>query len=259
VGGSRTVHGPTDLEAGLEALAEPAPSGGIREHYAAGIRAMRRSAPFRALLSTFVLQALATGLMLAGAQYVATWVLHSEAAVELLFVALIAPALFAAPAWGAVARRIGKERTFAIASIVFGVAALSILGALWAPGAWIYVPVGLAGIAYAGMQSLPMAMLPDVISHDERTHGPGQAGSFSGMWTAGETVGFALGATALSIILAVTGYVSSTADQLVAQPDAAVAGIVVSFSVAPAALIALSLLALARYRLRRADIEPGTR
>ena len=160
-----------------------------------------------------MLQALATGLMLAGAQYVATWVLHSESAVTLLFVALIAPALFAAPAWGVLARRIGKERSFSIASVVFAIAALSILGTLWAPGDWIYVPVAIAGIAYAGMQSLPMSMLPDVISHDERTSGPGEAGSFSGVWTAGETVGFALGATALSIILAVTGYVSSTADR----------------------------------------------
>lgn len=232
-----------------------APDAGIREHYASGIRALRRSRPFRLLLSTFVLQALATGLMLAGAQYVATWVLHSEAAVELLFVALIAPALLAAPAWGVLARRIGKERTFAIASVVFGVAALSIVAVLWAPGDWIYVPVGVAGIAYAGMQSLPMAMLPDVISHDEQTNGAGRAGSFSGVWTAGETVGFALGATTLSLILAVTGYVSSTGGEVVTQPDAAITGIVVSFSVVPALLIALSLATLARYPLRRADID----
>ena len=227
----------------------------IREHYADGIRGLRRSRAFRALLSTFMLQALATGLMLAGAQYVATWVLHSETAVTLLFVALIAPALFAAPAWGVLARRIGKERAFSIASVVFAIAALSILGTLWAPGDWIYVPVAIAGVAYAGMQSLPMSMLPDVISHDERTSGPGEAGSFSGVWTAGETVGFALGATALSIILAVTGYVSSTAGETVTQPDAAIAGIVVSFSLAPAVLVGLSLLTLARYPLRRTDIE----
>ena len=238
--------------------ATDAPAAGIREHFAEGIGALTRSRAFRLLLGTFVLQALATGLMLAGAQYVATWVLHSQAAVELLFVALIAPALLAAPAWGVVARRIGKERTFTIASIVFAIAAVSILGMLWAPGDWIYVPVGIAGIAYAGMQSLPMAMLPDVISHDERTHGPGRAGSFSGVWTAGETVGFALGATTLAVILAVTGYVSSTGTQVVEQPDAAITGIVVSFSLAPAVLIALSLLTLARYPLRRADIDPDT-
>jgi Na+/melibiose symporter-like transporter len=193
--------------------------------------------------------------MLAGAQYVATWVMRSEDAVTLLFIALIAPALFAAPAWGLLSRRSGKERTFAIASSVFALAALTIVCALWAPGDWIYAPVAVAGIAYAGMQSLPMAMLPDVISHDEVTSGPGHAGAFSGVWTAGETIGFALGATALTIVLAVTGYVSSTATQFVTQPDAAVAGIVISFSVVPAGLIGLSLLTLARYRLRRSDIE----
>ncbi|KRB37150.1 MFS transporter [Microbacterium sp. Root180] len=246
---------PGDIPSSRDAGPDAGPAPSMREHFSEGIRSLRRSAPFRALLSTFVLQALATGLMLAGAQYVATWVLHSEAAVELLFVALIAPALFAAPAWGVVARRIGKERAFAIASVVFGIAALSILGVLWAPGEWIYAPVAVAGIAYAGMQSLPMAMLPDVISHDERTHGAGRAGAFSGVWTAGETVGFALGATALSLILAVTGYVSSTAGETVAQPDAAVTGIVVSFSLAPAVLIAISLLTLRRYPLRRGDIQ----
>ena len=233
----------------------PAARTPFREHYADGIRALRRSAPFRALLSTFVLQALATGLMLAGAQYVATWVMRSEDAVQLLFIALIAPALIAAPGWGAVARRLGKERTFAIASVVFALAALSIVIALWQPGDWIYASVALAGIAYAGMQSLPMAMLPDVISYDERAHGPGRAGAFSGVWTAGETIGFALGATTLTIILAATGYVSSTGSEVVTQPDAAVAGIVISFSVVPAALIVASLLTLARYRLRRSDIE----
>ena len=85
--------------------------------------------PFRALLLTFVLQALATGLMLAGAQYLATWVLRSEDAVTLLFVALIAPALVAAPAWGALARRAGKERSCALAGILFTIAALSTVAA----------------------------------------------------------------------------------------------------------------------------------
>jgi len=206
-----------------------------------------------------VLQALATGLMLAGAQYLATWVLRSEDAVTLLFVALIAPALVAAPAWGALARRRGKEGTFAAASILFAAAALSTLGALWAPGAWIYVPVALAGIAYAGMQSLPMAMLPDVIAHDAAAHGPGRAGAFGGVWTAGETTGFALGASVLALVLALTGYVASTAAETVTQPDAALTGIVVSFSVIPAVLIAASLLTLSRYRLRRADIDPTGR
>jgi len=231
------------------------PAGGVRDNFRAAAETLRRSQPFRSLLATFVLQALATGLMLAGAQYLATWVLRSEDAVTFLFVALIAPALLAAPAWGMLARRVGKEWAFALASALFAAAALTTLAALWAPGAWLYVSVAVAGVAYAGMQSLPMAMLPDVISHDAKLHGPGRAGAFGGVWTAGETTGFALGATVLAIVLAVTGYVERTSGQEVTQPGEAIAGIVISFSVVPAALVAVSLLTLLRYGLRRDDIE----
>ncbi|WP_127793879.1 MFS transporter [Agromyces sp. LHK192] len=232
-----------------------APAGGLRDGYREGIAALRRSAAFRTLLAAFVLQGLATGLMLAGAQYIATWVLESQSAVTLLFVALIAPAVLCAPLWAIVARRIGKERGFAIATVVFTLAALSLVGLIWAPGEWVYLPVGVAGAAYAGMQSLPMAMLPDVISHDAATHGADRAGSFSGVWTAGETAGMALGATILTIVLAATGYVESTGSEVVTQSPTVVAGIVLAFSVVPAALAAASLIALRRYPLGRHDIQ----
>ncbi|WP_337002620.1 MULTISPECIES: MFS transporter [unclassified Microbacterium] len=238
------------------AVATPdAPASTWREQYMSGFRALGRSQPFRALLGTFVLQALATGTMLAGAQYVATWVLRSEDAVTFVFVALVGPALLATPGWTVIARRLGKERAFRIASILFTVASATLIVAVWTPGAWIYASVAIAGIAYAGLQSLPMAMLPDVISHDERTSGPGQAGTFTGIWTAGETVGFALGATAVSLTLAMTGYISTVAGAAVEQPEAAITGIVLSFSILPAALMAASLLTLRHYRLRREDID----
>ncbi|GGR22028.1 MFS transporter [Agromyces mediolanus] len=223
--------------------------------YREGFAALRRSAPFRALLGTFVLQGLATGLMLAGAQFVATWVLRDEQAVTLLFVSLIAPAVLVTPLWQLVARRIGKERGFVVASALFALAATSMVALVWAPGAWVYAPVAIAGAAYAGMQSLPMAMLPDVISHDARRSGLDRAGSFGGVWTAGETAGMALGATVLTIVLALTGYLESTAGVTVQQPDSAVAGIAIAFSVVPAVLVAASLVSLRGYRLRREDID----
>ncbi|HWR84468.1 MAG TPA: MFS transporter [Rhodoglobus sp.] len=235
-----------------------APGVPVRDHsiladYRTGLDALRRSAPFRSLLLTFLLQGLATGLMLAGGQYVATWVLGTG--VALLFAALIAPALLFAPIWAVIARRIGKERAFVAASIVFGVAALTIVLLIWYPGLWVIAPVAVAGAGYAGMQSLPMSMLPDVISHDARTHGDGAAGSFGGVWTAGETTGMALGATVLTIVLAASGYVESTAGAQVAQPPSAIAGIVIAFSAVPAVILAASLLTFSRYPLRKADID----
>jgi Na+/melibiose symporter-like transporter len=227
----------------------------LRTYYATGIRALRHSQPFRALLLAFLLQGMATGAMLAAANYVATWVLHSEDAVTFLFIALIGPALLVTPLWGVLSRHIGKERGFLYASMLFGAAALSMVGLIWAPGIWVYLPVALCGAGYAGMQSLPMAMLPDVISHDATKNGAGRAGIFGGMWTAGETTGMALGATVLSVVLAVTGYVAHTGATAVTQSTEAVTGIVLAFSVVPGLLIVLSLIPLLRYRLRKEDID----
>ncbi|PTU56668.1 MFS transporter [Sphaerisporangium cinnabarinum] len=219
------------------------------------VDALRRSRPFRTLLAAFVLQAVATGLMLAGAAYVARYVLRDEAAVSYLFAALVAPALLCMPLWTRLARRDGKERGFVVATVLFAVAALGMVPLVWAPGAWVYLPTALAGVAYAGMQALPLAMLPDAIAHDARTHGEGRGGAFSGVWTAGETTGMALGAAVLSLVLGVTGYVSTRAGETVGQPAAAVDGIALSFSVVPAALVLLSLVPLVRYGLRRGDID----
>lgn len=231
------------------------PGASIAMHYRAGIAALRESQPFRVLLGAFMLQGLATGLMLAAAQFVARWVLGDEGAVTPLFIALIAPALLMAPVWKAAADRVGKERAFRLASAVFLVATVALGLMVWMPGWWILAPVALAGAAYAGMQTLPMAMLPDVIAHD-RTSGGGdnRSGVFSGVWTAGETAGMALGATVLSIVLALTGYIETVATVEVVQPDAAITGIAVAFSLLPAALMLLSLVVLARYRLREHDI-----
>ena len=225
----------------------------IADNYRTGFAALRRSQPFRALLLTFLLQGLATGLMLAGAQYVSKWVLGTG--VTILFISLIGPAIIFAPVWAIISRRIGKERSFAIASSLFGIAALSMLLLIWFPGAWLYAPVALAGAGYAGMQSLPLSMLPDVVSHDAKSHGIGAAGTFSGLWTAGETTGMALGATVLSIALAASGYLESVGNQVVSQPPSAIVGIILSFSIVPAVIIAASLFAFARYPLRKHDID----
>lgn len=227
----------------------------LASFYRDGLAALRGSRPFRALLATFLLQALATGMMLAGAAYIAKWVLRDPSGTTFLFIALIAPALVCAPLWAVISRRTGKEWAFGLASVLFGLAALSLVLLVWMPGPWLYAPVALAGAAYAGMQTLPMAMLPDVITDDATRNGPGRAGIFGGVWTAGETTGMALGAVLLTLVLALTGYQEAVAGQTVEQSANAVAGIVLSFSIVPAIMIGLSLWSLGRYPLRRVDID----
>ena len=127
---------------------------------------------------------------------------------------------------------------------------------LWAPGPWVYVPVALAGAAYAGMQSLPMAMLPDVISHDAAHARRRPRRHLRRRVDGGRDHRHGARRRRCSRSCSrVTGYIESVGSTVVAQPPTAIAGIVLSFSVVPAVLVALSLVPLGRYPLRRGDIE----
>ncbi|MGO3327780.1 MFS transporter [Gordonia sp. (in: high G+C Gram-positive bacteria)] len=209
--------------------------------------AFRDNARYRILVTVFVLQALASAVMLAGAQYLATYVLDDSGALTLLFVALVGPALLVMPVWVRVGVRYGKPAALIAASVLFGVAALGLAGAMFGSGPWIFALVALAGVGYAGMQTFPLAMLPDVIDEVSAARGRDQGGSLSGLWTAGETLGLALGPGAYLLVLAATGFVSSTNDEDRAQSDVAIAGIAGGFSLLPALLVAVSIVVFLRY------------
>jgi glycoside/pentoside/hexuronide:cation symporter, GPH family len=117
----------------------------------------------------------------------------------------------------------------------------------------VYVATGLVGVGYAGAQVFPLAMLADTAAVDAHRSGANRAGVFTGVWTAGETLGLALGPGVFGLILAAGGYVSSTSGT-VAQPASAVTAIVLGFSLLPAALTLLSLVWLSRYSLTAADV-----
>jgi GPH family glycoside/pentoside/hexuronide:cation symporter len=224
------------------------------------LAAVRSSGPFRFLLGTFALQALAIGSMLGAAQYAATYVLDSEGAVSILFAALVGPALAVMPMWIRLVRAWGKQRAYFLASGLFLAASVAMLGLIVAPGPWVYAVVAVAGIGYAGMQMLPMSMLPDVISdHENTAAGSVRAGAFSGVWTAAETLGFALGPAVVLAILAVTGFVSSTGDSPVAQSDGAITGIVIALAAVPAVLVAASMVALRGYRLAAEELNRSSK
>jgi Na+/melibiose symporter-like transporter len=214
----------------------------------AQLRIVARAKDFRLLLGTFVLQALATGAMLAGVDYVARHVLGRASASTVLFVCFVGPALLVTPVWQRVGAAHGKRWGYAASSLLLGAGALALVGARGLPGFAVYLAVAVVGVGYAGAQMFPLAMLPDVAAVDAARTGQNRVGVFTGVWTAGETLGLALGPGLYGLVLALGGYVSST-DSSAAQPDSAVTAITLGFSLVPALLVAASLVLLARYRL----------
>ncbi|HEU4567328.1 MAG TPA: MFS transporter [Marmoricola sp.] len=217
------------------------------------LRIVARARDFRLLLVTFVLQALATGSMLAGVDYMSRHVLGDPSASTVLFVCFVGPALLLTPAWSAWGRRSGKKAGYVAASLVLATAALVLTGARSEPAWVVFLATGLVGVGYAGIQVFPLAMLPDAAAVDAARTGSNRVGVYTGVWTAGETLGLALGPGVYALVLAAGGYVSSSGGQ-VHQPSSALTAIVLGFSVLPAVLTLLSLLWLRRYSLDAAAV-----
>jgi Na+/melibiose symporter-like transporter len=97
-------------------------------------------------------------------------------------------------------------------------------------------------------------MLPDAAAVDARRTGSNRVGVYTGVWTAGETLGLALGPGVFALVLAIGGYRSGSADEVV-QPDSALTAITLGFSLLPATVIVLSLWWLSRYTLDATEVD----
>lgn len=209
-----------------------------------------RNRPFRVLLICFVVQSAGVATILAGVKYFAEQVLVSpDLGPTLLFACFVGPALLVMPIWSRVGARIGKLRSFVAASVLFAAGAFALVAAPILPAVAGYLMVAVIGCGYAGQQVFALAMLPDCIAYDTARTGRRQAGVFTGLWTAGETFGLALGPGIYGLVLQVSGYVSSSTGTAAAQPESARLGVLLGFTVLPAALVGLAALLLCGYDL----------
>ncbi|MEU8815300.1 MFS transporter [Actinoplanes sp. NPDC048796] len=204
--------------------------------------------PFRALLLCWVIQAVGIGTMLAGVQYFADHVVARESGATFLFAAFVGPALLVMPLWTRAGRRYGKLRSLVAGSLLFAAGAFVLLAAPALAPVPIYLIVAMIGVGYAGQQVFAMAMLPDCIAHDTERTGKRQAGVFTGLWTAGETLGLALGPGLFALVLQLFGYVSSSTGEAATQDDTARLGVLLGFTVVPAVLVAAAVPLLRAYR-----------
>jgi Na+/melibiose symporter-like transporter len=215
----------------------------------AQLRVAQQNKPFRVLVACFVAQAAGVATMLAGVRYFAQTVLHDESATSLLFVCVVSPAILVMPVWNRIGARVGKLKGYVGASLTLTIATFALVAAPLLPGWAVYTIVGAIGVGYAGQQLFGLAMLPDCIAYDTARTGKRQAGVFTGLWTAGETLGLALGPGIFAATLQIFGYASSTSGSSAPQTATAQLGVLLGFTVVPGVVVALALLFLRAYDL----------
>ncbi|GII99826.1 Na+/melibiose symporter-like transporter [Sediminihabitans luteus] len=207
-----------------------------------------RDRHFRPLVLAYLGMSTTSHLVLAGVPYFAKYELDRAGLATVLVAAFVAPALFATPLWMLASRRFGKQRCLLWAQGTFVVGSLVL-----ALGAGAGVPVLVAAVAvlgtcFAAMQLFPFSMVPDVVRH-HGDEGAAKAGTYTGVWTATEATGAALGPYLYASCLAIGGFVATTAGEAVIQPGAALVWVRIGMGVVPAVVMVAVWLVQRTYRL----------
>jgi GPH family glycoside/pentoside/hexuronide:cation symporter len=212
------------------------------------IKVAWRDRDFRMLVLSYLFTGTTTHLFLAAVPFYTEYVFDNDGLTAVFMGAFLGPALIAGPVWQVVSRRTGKQRGLLISQWTFVVCSLALLAGERLGVAVTVAIVVVLGSAFAGLQLFAFSMVPDAVAAAER-QGSSRAGAYTGVWTATEATGTAIGPYVYSAVLAVGGFVSTTEGRTVAQTDSALTALVVGFTVVPAVLMAVAVAFQRRYSL----------
>ncbi|MFE6555395.1 MFS transporter [Streptomyces sp. NPDC057746] len=233
---------------GVARLNRAAPGTPAEPGHRGGLLVALRDRQFRALTASYLTVAITMNLVLAAMPYFAEYELGRSALTTVLIAAFMAPAVLTTPLWVLVARRLGKQRSLLAAQAVFVAGSLVLALGAGAGLPLLIAAVAMQGVAFAAMQLMPLSMVPDVIAA-AGSAGTVSAGSYTGLWTAAEATGGALGPYVYSACLAAGGFVASTAGEHTTQSSGALAAVRYGFTLVPAVFMTIAIALQRRYTL----------
>ena len=204
-------------------------------------------ASFRLLAVLFMLQTAAFGLFAALLPHAVVHLLGGEEQrVGLLLLTLLGSTVIALPAWTIATRRWSKLALLRAASLAQGAATLTLLGiGPHYPALLLHAQFALFGGLYAGLQLIPFALMTDAASGPRESARHPNAGELTGIWTACEKLGLAIGPGLAALTLSLGGYASSTS-RPAEQSAASLLAIRLGLTLGPTILQGLSMLIVRR-------------
>jgi len=215
------------------------------------IKIAARNYPFTVLMTSYFLQALAIGVMMAGFVYYVKYAMAlPETAMNIAFPIFMVTGVIFIPVWLAVGKRLGKIKSYYIGLAIFTVSMGSLFFTSASQLLIFYAQVFVAGIGFSSFQLFPFSMLPDTIECDQIQSGMRREGIFSGMWSAGQKIAYSVGPPIVGFALALSGFVVDGV-----QPESVATGVRIIFCLFPAAMILLSFLPFSKYKLTEEEFE----
>jgi len=138
----------------------------------------------------------------------------------------------------------------------------AVFGVLFREAPWIYVSILLLSLGFSGIQMLPFSMIPDAVNFSN-TAKEKKEGTYFGIITFVQKMGWGLGMLLTGFILNVSGYIGPAkvftyasqndvlTGMIVLQSPEAVIGIAVLFSLFPAVFGLFGIISLWHYKIDR--------
>lgn len=161
---------------------------------------------FRLLAISYFLQLTAAGAISALAPYIVTQVLgHSEGDIGAAMGVMLIITIVTTPLWGWLGGKFGNRPVLMVGALAYAGASAAFGVSLTHGGDWTaaLIGFGLMGAPLAAVQVLPFVLMAH-LAHAESRDGASLEGVFTGVWTAAEKLGLALGPGVAGLVLALT-------------------------------------------------------
>jgi len=162
-------------------------------------------------------------------------------------------AMLATPLWVLASRRLTKHKGYFIALTISTIAPIPVLFMPAESYVLMFIVLVVAGTGDAANQLFPNAMVPDTVEVDELRTGERREGAIFGAWAFCRKLGMTAGAFLVSLLLSASGFVQGGAADV--QPDSAILGVRLIYSVLPVCLLLSAILLLTRYRLSESQFN----
>jgi len=202
------------------------------------------------LLSWLTLQFIQANLLL----YTRYWLQAEDQFTTFVALIQIVAAVFL-PIWTIASTKIGKKGVYIAGASVWLVTLIALYFIQPGQANFLMIASAFAGIGVSVAYLIPWSMVPDTIEYNELQTGERQEGVFYGMFVFLQKLGLAAGLAFSNFALDAAGYVNAEiidgVQQTVAQPDAVLSTLRIIVSLAPAAILALSIPLVIMYPITR--------
>ena len=175
-----------------------------------------------------------------------------------ILLVLLGTACCSLPVWERLSRRFGKKRMYFVGASI-GICAflmaffINFFESQSARDVLIWVTAFVGGFSIGALFLIPTAMLPDAITQDELVTGTRREGVFYAFFILFQKVSLAVAVAISNFVLSASGYVAPGPSGCMTpiQPPNTVLALSLMIGVAPAAIMALSLIFLAFYPITK--------